>query len=182
MRLFIGIPLAVQVVKELSALCKNLRSDSDRLRWSSPESWHITLQFLGETSSARYECLVPRLRDLKSPSFAVRLEGIDFFDRVGVFFADVDVTPELGLLQRRVVAATSQCGFAAETGPYHPHITLARAKGDSRGQSLRDLKRKAGREHRFTSFIAEEFLLYEAFLSPEGSRYEVREGFAFAAP
>jgi RNA 2',3'-cyclic 3'-phosphodiesterase len=182
MRLFIGIPLAAQVIEELSAVCQRLRSDSDRLRWSSPDSWHITLQFLGETPKDQYDCLLPRLREIRSPGISVRLAGLDFFDRVGVFFAGVDVSPELALLQRHVTAATAQCGFVAETRPYHPHVTLARARGDRRGHGLRELKSRVGHEPRFSSFIANEFLLYEAFLSPSGSRYEVRERFIFAAP
>jgi len=181
MRLFIGIPLAAQVVAQLAAICNRLRADRDNLRWSTAESWHITLQFLGETSLERYNCLVPRLRAVKSPRVFVQLAGLDFFDRAGVFFAGVDVSPELQVLQKRVTDSTAYCGFAPETRPYHPHVTLARAKGDRRGHSLRDLKQKAGREQRFASFTAEEFLLYEAFLSPSGSRYEVRERFAFAA-
>jgi len=182
MRLFIGIPLQPKVVGELSAICKCLRSVRDGLRWSSPDSWHITLQFLGETSGERYSCLVSRLRDLRSPGVSVQLEGLDCFDRVGVFFAGVNVSPELAHLQRLVTAATARCGFAPETRPYHPHVTLARVKGGAkRIQGMRDLKDKAGRAPRFTSFLAEEFLMYEAFLSPSGSRYEVRERFNLAA-
>jgi 2'-5' RNA ligase len=181
MRLFIGIPLQARVVEELAAICRRLRSERDGLRWSAPDSWHITLQFLGETSGERYACLVPRLRDVRSPGVPVQLEGLDCFDRVGVFFAGVSVSPELAHLQRLVTAATARCGFLPETRPYHPHVTLARVKGSKRGQGLRDLKDKAVRAPRFTSFVAEEFILYEAFLSPSGSRYEVRERFSLAA-
>ena len=45
MRLFAGIPLAAAVIDELSAISIRLRSNDDGLRWSAPESWHITLQF-----------------------------------------------------------------------------------------------------------------------------------------
>jgi 2'-5' RNA ligase len=177
MRLFIGIPLTAQVIEELSEVCHRLRSERDNLRWASPESWHITLQFLGETSRQQYDCFVPRLQGLKSPGVPVHLEALDVFDRAGVFFAGVSVSPELRLLQRAVTGATSHCGFVAESRAYHPHVTLARAKGAQRGGSLRNLRSRVGREPRFTSFIANEFLLYEAFLSPRGSRYEVRERF-----
>ena len=181
MRLFIGVPLQAKVVDELTAICHRLRSERDGLRWSSPDSWHFTLQFLGETSEERYRCLVPRLRDLRSPGVPVQLEGLDCFDRAGVFFAGVDVSPQLADLQRLVTAATSRCGFVPEARPYHPHVTLARVKGGGkRSQSLRDLKDKVSRVPRFATFVAEEFLLYEAFLSPSGSRYEVRERFGLA--
>jgi 2'-5' RNA ligase len=109
------------------------------------------------------------------------MEGLDIFDRAGVFFTGVNVSPELLILQRGVTGATSRCGFATESRPYHPHVTLARAKGSERGPSLRGLKKKVGDAPHFTNFVANEFLLYEAFLSPRGSRYEVRERFELAA-
>jgi 2'-5' RNA ligase len=51
MRLFIGIPLEDRVTAELAALTGRLRSPDDGLRWSPAAGWHITLQFLGKTST-----------------------------------------------------------------------------------------------------------------------------------
>ena len=178
MRLFIGIPLAHSVVQELSRVSRDLRSERDGLRWSSPESWHITLQFLGETSQERYDCVLQRLCELHSPRAAVSLEGLGFFDRAGVFFARVIVSPELLALQQRVNAATARCGFTPEDRPFHPHVTLARVKRDRSGKVLRSLKARMHRQPQFTEFTASESLLYEAFRGPGGSRYEVRERFA----
>jgi len=136
MRLFVAIPLSDAVADELTAITARLRSRSDGLRWQQPESWHITLQFLGSTSQQQYECILPRLRELHLPPLPVRLEGLGFFDRAGVFLATVKVSPALLQLQQRVTAATEPCGF-----------------------------------------VSDEFLLYESFLSPAGSRYEVRARF-----
>jgi 2'-5' RNA ligase len=177
MRLFIGIPLARDVIDALDALSLSLRSAADGLRWSSPESWHITLQFLGETSEAKYACLLEHLKDVRSVAFSVFLDGIGFFDRAGIFFAGVSVSPGLSHLHNQVVAATAQCDFVAESRPFHPHITLARAKGDGRMRVLRQLKSKTKDDEEFPAFTANEFLLYEAFLGSGGSRYEVRERF-----
>ena len=177
MRLFIGIPLAAVVIGELAAVSARLKSREDGLRWAGPESWHVTLQFLGNTGPEKYACLVARLREVRSPAVPVRLEELGFFDRAGIFFAGVGLTPELLSLQQRVTAATARCGFVPETRPYHPHITLGRGKGEGRGQSIRDLKTRIQRQPAFTRFAAEEFLLYESLLSPAGSRYEIRERF-----
>lgn len=177
MRLFIAIPLAPTVIEELSAISKHLRSDHDGLRWSLPKSWHVTLQFLGKTSPEQYSCLVARLRALHSHRVSMSLEGLGVFDRVGVFFAGVAVTQELLILQHRVTSATGYCGFVPEARPFHPHVTLARAKGDGRGKSLRELNARIIRQPDFTPFVASEFLLYEAFLGPAGSHYEIREHF-----
>ncbi len=178
MRLFIGIPLAAAVIDELRSASARLRSAADSLRWTAPESWHVTLQFLGNTSPDQLACIVPRLRALHAPPVPVCLEALDCFERAGVLIARIRPTPELLLLQQRVTAATQPCGFVPETRPFQPHITLARSKDPRRG--LDQLKSIIRRPPAFTRFVAREFLLYESFLSPAGSRYEIRERFSFA--
>ncbi len=140
MRLFAGIPLAAPVVDELSAISLRLRAPGDGLRWSTPESWHVTLQFLGSVNQEQYECIVARLCRLRLPPVPIRLDAMGFFDRAGIFFAGVSPTPELLSLQQAVTAATGVCGFVPETRPYHPHITLARTKGKAGGHALTALK------------------------------------------
>jgi 2'-5' RNA ligase len=177
MRLFVGIPLAATVIDELRAASARLRSEGDGLRWTAPESWHVTLQFLGKTSPEQYDCVVARLRAHHAPPVPICLEELGCFERAGVLIARVRLTPELLLLQERVTAATQPCGFVPETRPFQPHITLARGKGR---HNLGHLKAKIRRPINFTRFVAREFLLYESFLSPSGAHYEVRERFPLA--
>ena len=176
MRLFIGIPLAAGVVEELAVLTERLKSPSDGLRWSRPAGWHITLQFLGKTSPEQYACLVPALGQIRFSPFTIQLEAPGFFDRAGVFFAGVRLSPQLIQLQELVVAATKPCGFVPEDRPYHPHITLARTKG--RRSALGALKPQIVHVKAFPGFTAREFLVYESFPRPGGSRYEKRDQFA----
>ena len=191
MRLFLGIALAPEVLAELAKIVYRLRSNSDNLRWTAPESWHITLQFLGNADQQQYECLVARLSEVRAAPVPIHLAELGFFDRAGVFFADVAPTPPLVALAARVTAATSLCGFSPETRPFHPHITLARARGQSRGrpdqtitlplqglaQPLQALAHRIGIQPAFPQFRASEFLLYESHLSPAGSTYEIRHRF-----
>jgi 2'-5' RNA ligase len=175
MRLFVGIPMAAAAVDQLAAVRARLERPNDGLRWSSPESWHITLQFLGTTTAVQYESLAPHLRRSAAWPVPVQLEGLGFFERSGVFFAGVHLSPELIALERNVVAATGRCGFKPEDRRYHPHITLARNRG--REDGVRSLKPHVGPAPRFTGFTAHEFLLYESFPNSQGSRYEVRARF-----
>ena len=177
MRLFVGIPLAEAVVEELSKVSLRFRAKDDGLRWSAPEPWHITLQFLGNTGQQQYECVVARLRELRFQPVPVRLEGLGFFDRAGIFFAGVAVSPELAALQQRVTAATSHCGFVPEDRPYHPHITLARSKGKDGKHSLRRLEVRIHGQPNLGRFTAQEFVLYESVTHPGGSEYSIRERF-----
>lgn len=179
MRLFVGIPLAAAVVDELARITQRLRSKDDGLRWSTPESWHITLQFLGNSGRDQYECALARLHEIHLPTVPIQIDAMGFFDRAGVFFAGVKVSPELVSLERHVVAATTLCGFTPEIRPYHPHITLARSKNGERG--LRAMKSRLHNRHEFTDFMAKEFLMYESVPTPTGSLYEVRERFSLTA-
>jgi 2'-5' RNA ligase len=182
MRLFVGIPLAPEVVSELSAVVAKLRSKGDGLRWTTSESWHITVQFLGNTNQEHHQCLVARLAEVRSRSVPVHLGELSFFERAGIFIADVAPSPELVSLAGRVTTAVSQCGVVPETRPFHPHVTLARTKDRGRRQSLRALQKKIHRQPGFSCFVASEFLLYESHLSTEGSTYEVCHRFPLGVP
>lgn len=177
MRLFVAIPLPDSVACSLTNLVARLRGtetagDASPLRWTAPDSWHITLQFLGNATREQSNCLKSRLSEVRSKPFPINLGGFARFNRPGVFFLEVLVTPPLAALERSIVAATSPCGFAAEPRPFRPHITLARAKGQGRGSDLRALETSNGATPAFNSFMATEFVLYESHLGTDRARYQ----------
>jgi len=174
MRLFVGIPLSAPVRAELERAVARLKPNLSGWRWSDPESWHITLQFLGSTEAHQFSRLIPQLRAIRSAKVPVRLGSLGVFDRSGVFFVDVPISTELTHLQHKVTMATAPCGFAAESRPYRPHITLARLEGKNHAKNIPDT---SSAPPQFSTFVAGEFLLYESFLSPAGSRYAVRGRF-----
>lgn len=178
MRLFIGIPLADAVARELSALCGRLHAGTDGLRWSAPESWHITLQFLGSTTEEQYACVTARLSEIRSEPVPIRLGGLEIFERAGIFHVEVEPTDGLVALQQQVTAHTRPCGFEPEDRPYRPHITLARSKGSAGRQQLKQVRERVKAQPHFTAFTAREFLLYESHLGAGGSKYEVRARYA----
>jgi 2'-5' RNA ligase len=177
MRLFVGIPLSAGVRAELTSALTPAISQVKGWRWASAESWHITLQFLGNTSQEKCEFLSAQLRDLQSLAVPTQLDRLGFFERAGIFHAGVSLCPELSALQRKVSDAATQSGFAPETRPYHPHITLARAKDRVRSRAVRTLRETLPESPEFSPFVAEEFFLFESFLGPTGARYEIRERF-----
>ena len=176
MRLFIGIPLADSIVNELAEFTQQLRAPGDGLRWSVAAGWHITLQFLGSATAEQCACVAAHLGEINESSFPIQLEPPSFFDRTGVFFVGVQLSTQLGALQKLVTAATAQCGFIAEDRLYHPHITLARGKGGR--AALIALKPRIQNVPSLSSFVADEFLLYESFPGVGESRYEVRKRFS----
>lgn len=184
MRLFIAIALHTDATAVLRGLRDRLapRSGND-LRWSAEEGWHVTLQFLGQSTGEQAACITTHLKQIHAAPVPVRIEGLDFFERVGIFHAGIVLSPELLALQQKVTAATRLCGFLPEDRAYHPHITLARAKGRARSRALAPLKQalRNAKENPVAAFVADEFLLFESFPGPEGSRYEIRARFKLNA-
>jgi 2'-5' RNA ligase len=179
MRLFIGIALAPAAASALRQVRERFENPAGDLRWSQPESWHVTLQFLGTATAGQFACVTTSLEEIRAASVPVEIAGLGFFPRAGVFHAGVTLTPELLALHQHVLAATRPCGFLPEARAYHPHITLARSKGRTGSPALKPLQHAVdhARLSLATNFVAEEFLLYESIPSPEGSRYEVRARF-----
>lgn len=182
MRLFAGIALDPALTDALKRLTASLRRADDGLRWSSPESWHITLQFLGSVDQQCYECLLARLHEIHRPPFPIRLGLPDVFERAGVFHISVLPSQNLTALERHVVAATALCGIQPENRPYHPHITLARSKSREGRHTLHTLPQRLRSTHTLPSFTAHEFSLYQSIPTPSGSRYEIRERFPLQSP
>ena len=154
-----------------------LKAAACQIRWTQPESWHITLQFLGNVTPAQLPSLGTHLEEIRSPAIRIRMGGIEVFDRAGVLFVGVEVSEKLAALQRKVTLATGACGFVAETRPYHPHITLARAKDRSSMHQLRGVVAGKSSQTALSSFDANEFRLYESFPGGDCSRYEIRARF-----
>lgn len=178
MRLFVAIPMPEETTRELAAAVERMRRrpGAEELRWSPPESWHITLQFLGTAGSEEYACVVRRLRGVGASHVKIVPGKIEAFGRVGILHAGVKAAPELLELEKRVTAATAACGFAREDRPYRPHITLARRRGRGGRDAISSTVQKNCDLGAFTGFTATEFALYESFLG-NAARYEIRERF-----
>lgn len=179
MRLFVALALNAEAAAGLGRVQERLASAGEGLRWSRPADQHVTLQFLGETTEEQGGCVAEALAAVRSARVPVRIAGLGFFVRAGVFWAVVELRAELLALQQRVTAATRGCGFVAEPRPYRPHITLARSRGRREAGALAVLQRAVERGGIGVemSFVAGEFALYESFPGPEGSRYEMRGRF-----
>jgi 2'-5' RNA ligase len=183
MRLFVGIALAPASSNALDSVRRRFAPIAGDLRWSQPENWHVTLQFLGSSTNEQAACVAEKLATIQAKPLPVRIANLGFFERAGVFWAGVELTSELLALQQKVITATRGCGFVPEDRAYNPHITLARAKGRNGGRALAPLRAAVERTRipSTAEFVAQDFLLFESFPGPEGSRYEVRARFPLSA-
>jgi 2'-5' RNA ligase len=148
-RLFIAAELPPKIKAELVDTQARLRRANLPVLWVAPETMHLTLRFLGETSIA----LIPDLERAIRAGFArhnamnLRLNGVGAFPndrRPSIVWVGVGGAVEL--LQRAQAtldAALGGLGIAPEPKPFHPHLTLGRLRraADREQQRLGDVIR-----------------------------------------
>ena len=173
LRTFIGIP--VPALRRLVEVSGELRALGRLLRVTSPESWHLTLKFLGETPAGEIAALSRAIEEVASEtatgSYEVRGLGVfPSLRRPSVIWAGLRGDGPLALLAERLDDVCSRFGFARETRAFHPHITLARVSGRAPASLAAMLEAEA--ETAFGSVRPERVVLYESELSKSGSRYQ----------
>jgi 2'-5' RNA ligase len=116
------------------------------VRWTRPETWHLTLQFLGEWPQARLQALQDALGRVPAPAaFAIEPGGLGAFPgwrRPRVLFLQMDGDGQgarLARLLRESVALAWPEG-PQDTRPYRGHLTLARVRDELDEDSLKTLK------------------------------------------
>ncbi len=172
MRLFVAIALP----EDLRARLAGLQQGLPAARWVDPDNLHLTLRFIGEADGAQADDLDAALSQVRAARFAVSLVGIGRFGRgrkTRALWAGVEPAPELDRLRHRVGQAVQAAGFAPEGRKFTAHVTLARFKGNSRGDPGHRLHDYLARHALFRAeaFEAREFVLYSSFLSQDGAIY-----------
>lgn len=126
MRLFLAIDLPEPVKRQLEQGAGVLRQRGIRASWCRRETYHLTLEFLGEVPDpAPVRSAMERVT---TPPFSLSFTGCGRFRGRGgdVFWLGVEPSEELLTLQAQLHRELSEAGFALERRPYRPHLTLAR--------------------------------------------------------
>jgi len=137
-RAFIAVELPEELKKELAALETQLKKNSLAVvKWVDPESMHITLKFLGETSDAVIDELLLAMEEAivgVSP-FKLEVRQLGAFpvvDRPQVIWVGVQGEMEqLAQLQKNLEQNMEQLGFKRESRPFSPHLTLGRVRDEA---------------------------------------------------
>lgn len=169
MRLFVAVDLPEAIQDELAGIGPGIPGAS----WVNPDNYHLTLRFIGEVPENVAHDVDDALTNVAAPAFDLRIKGVGHFGpirRARTLWAGVERNEALNHLQRKVEAACVRTGLKAETRKFHPHITLARLRGET-GHHLADL---LARNNLFApmAFPVTRFTLFESFLSSGGAIYQ----------
>ncbi|WP_313638423.1 RNA 2',3'-cyclic phosphodiesterase [Paenibacillus sp.] len=131
-RLFIAVKLPLELRQVVAQECSNLSQTYQFAKWTHPEDYHITLQFLGDTPKTKIPDLIMALKQLSGQCRPFKL-SLDKWGTFGLPTAPrvlwVGVSgelEELNQLATKVHSSTLPLGFPAESREYKPHLTVAR--------------------------------------------------------
>ena len=168
MRLFVALDLPHAVRQRLADLAVGLGG----ARWVSPENYHITLRFIGETPNHKAEEIDLALAALRGKSFALTLAGVGTFEkggRVAALWVGVAKNPALDHLQSKIETALQRAGAPPERRRFAPHVTLARL--DNAPQAKLAAWVQAHNLFRSDPVNVEHFTLFSSRLGKEQSVY-----------
>jgi RNA 2',3'-cyclic 3'-phosphodiesterase len=191
MRIFIAIDIDETIRHHIARFVEGVRGFAPDVRWVKPESFHITLKFIGEQSPEQIEQIKRALAGVRGAPTTIGFRGTGFFPNpkaARVFWIGMEADAHLAALAANVDEATAALGIPAEERAFSPHLTLARSgsgaprrkPSDRTNPSFKHLQEKlaAMPPPDFGTMTAREFFLYESKLSPSGARYTKLQGFA----
>lgn len=175
-RLFVALPLPPVLRGALSRLAP---AAGPGVRALSPEDLHVTLHFLGMADIADAKAA---LELVAAPAFTTALTLPGQFSVRGhprTLFMGVAPDAPIRALHAAAGKRLESAGFALDSKPYVPHITLARLDKTVSGDVIA-LFLKQPLPPDAMSFDCREFALYASETPPEGARYRVLERYPLA--
>jgi len=185
-RLFVAIDAGPDIAAAAGSAVAGVRSKAPRASWAGHAAPHLTLVFLGEVPDDRVEPVRAAVREAarRHPPLTLRVRGAGAFGRPThprTLWAGIDGDRDsLTALVADLRHTLAPLGLEPEDRKFHPHLTLARARGP-RGDP--DLARCAAalRNHDFGVVHARAITLYRSELLSSGARHHVVEDCSLSA-
>jgi len=138
-RTFIALELDNSLRRALADVQMQLRSAraGRYVEWVVTDNIHITLKFLGDVESGKLPALQSAIAVAGegTPPFTLTLRGIGAFPntrRPNIVWVGAEGQIEIAAkLAERIDDACAALGFARETRPFTPHLTIGRVKRDA---------------------------------------------------
>jgi len=162
---------ALQIPSELAAELAALRGGLSGARWIDPESYHITLRFIGDIDDATARDVFQELTQIRRPAFTVAIDRLSAFGgaKPRALVARAQPTQPLLELQAEQERLMRRIGLAPELRKFTPHVTLARLRSVSALEAAAFLGMLGLFRER--EFVADRFVLLSARALVGGGPY-----------
>ncbi|MBX3065588.1 MAG: RNA 2',3'-cyclic phosphodiesterase [Anaerolineae bacterium] len=180
LRLFIAIEFPAAVKAAIAGQIAHWKAaDRQRgVRWTQPESLHLTLKFLGDTPADRLPAIKAALVQAAGgiAPFALTIGGSGVFPNVRApRILWLGVGGELDTLlqlQAGIERFVAPLGFPTEARPFSAHITSGRVRPDARRDALKPiLEALAQTGSDLASWQVNAVSLMQSDLKPSGAVY-----------
>lgn len=184
-RLFLAIPLHESFSQEVRSLLELVGRKIPDVKWVRPEQVHLTLHFFGSTPESEIEKIDRVMKQIASrfKPISVALDQIGGFPSLRqphvIWLGVQEKTGQLLSLYERIQQGVQHLGFEVENRPFHPHVTLGRAK--KRTNNSESLLSKLKLNLPTQEKIFESFGLYQSHCLPEGARYEILKSYSLSS-
>ncbi len=183
MRLFVAVNFDDIVRGAIRAAIDDFPVANPPWRWAAPETWHVTLKFIGERKVDELPAVVAALDEVRARhrAFYVALRNFDGFPSLRaprVLFFDLQSgIAEMAALAADVDGALHDAvALERETRDFHAHVTVARIKERLPSAIIERLSLVPALSHPASRVSS--FDLMESRLGRTGAQYSTVKKFA----
>jgi len=176
-RTFIGLPLRVEP-PFLKARRDLIRSfEGERISWTNPEQYHVTLRFIGDTDLSSVERIGSELQAGISVPAPLRLDAgnLDSFGprkKPRVIWVGFEESVFFESLKSEVDRVLQGCGIPVTEQPFRAHLTLGRVRKLHDLRNYYDTLDAMGRKF-CSPVLFEKLVFFRSILGPGGPEYRV---------
>jgi 2'-5' RNA ligase len=176
-RLFIGVPIQSEKAVQAELQWRNRQDlNVNRINWTTPENWHMTLFFLGDTPVSKIRLLEQLIgQSFKGiPAFQTNLSGVGLFPdsrHPKVMWIGLENVGPLFVSRNRLGNLLQENEINFDNKPLKPHLTIARVKQLTNQDSLTAWFQEY-REMKFGPIRIDRIVLFESILNPGGPEYK----------
>ncbi len=195
MRLFLGIDFPLKIKTEINQVATKLRPTFNvPAKWVAPQSFHLTLVFIGEVVEGAVNKLIKTISDASKniPTIPITIGQPVLLParHPSVLALETNGGREFSVLQSRLVTAITKLGLPALS--YPPHLTLARLSIiKNKAKASQNINSKASnliKDHSISAkpikYQALEFTLFQSLTAPQegqqGPMYKTHKTFKLA--
>lgn len=136
-RLFIGLKVPLTEFKDWDQMIKKLKVSADKrkfdFKWTQPESYHVTLEFLGQTDIEMVSSITTLMEDIgqQQAPFRLQIKNLGVFPTAKsgrVLWVGCSTSQHLLTLKEHLGEKLQKQGFPADERDFSPHITIGRLR------------------------------------------------------
>jgi 2'-5' RNA ligase len=186
-RAFVALPRDRMWIESALGLVENLRGSLPNASWTRPQSWHLTIKFLGAVARPALDSFASSIAPVARETLPGELApgGPAVFPPkgparvLGVGFAASPALESLIRFAREVDEKAGSLGVEREKRVFHPHVTLARLRRPWPRRAVETFRSQV-EAWPFPLWMMRSCVLYESRLDPAGAVHTPLAEWTFA--